>query len=152
MDENIESLFKARMTIFEMLSDRGYTFEKYEMDNNIDQFYFVYKNLTNMFGLTIQAYKSNGNIILIFFPLEMKLRVNSIRSMLDKTKYVGAKHIIIVYPGVVTTFTKQHLNTYYNTALRVEQFCVKALQFNVTKHRLVPPHSVLSKEEQQKID
>jgi len=130
MDPNV------RVTLHEMLKDRGYDRVEHEDD------------------VSIVAKKTNhdNRSVMVYFIYEPKVsvkRVKNIKEMIDndETKY---ECLILVYKTAITTFAKQFITTDVND-LFVQAFSERELSFNVTKHHLVPKHEVLTPEEKRNV-
>ena len=163
--------WRARVTLIQMLNDRKYDIiqnpwdPRHDTDNKIinPEFKKLWYEKTNFFSLSIKAFKREGfpraPKIIIFFPDENKLKINLLREMVAKTKEEKCWHIIIVYKQCITAFAKNQLMVLKDTIsdeekkkntgknLRVEQFSIADLKYNVSHHKLVPPHRILSRTE-----
>ena len=151
MDENIHRLYKARVTMRTMMRARNYTPMQEPWDQSQEGFLNMYTSMSNYTALTVRAWK-NEALLLAFFPLDPKLRVTVVRDVCDYAKECNCNHYIIVYAKAITAFTKSHIANYRaDNGVRIETFAIDALQYNVTQHKLVPPHRVLGAEEQQQV-
>ena len=112
----------AYNTVLEMLCDRGY---------NVDS---LSRNYTSHISLPD---------IIVYFKDSPKLGVSQVKDIVQDAR--GNKNVIIIHNGTCTSFAKQVIET--TDTLRVETFTVDELSFNVTKHKLVPKHRMLSNEE-----
>lgn len=116
-----DSFEKGKNTVIEMLTDREYKNIKVE-GNTI-----IVKNPDNC----------EDNLI-VFFSEEIKLNINHIKDfnkMIKENKYSKA---ILVYPSTITPSAKNLLKT--NKEIEIELFELLELQYNRTRHRLVPKH------------
>jgi DNA-directed RNA polymerase I, II, and III subunit RPABC1 len=116
----------AISTITEMILQRGYKVIS-EEDGNII------------------AETEIGEQMLVFTKPVIKFNVDRIKehiSVLDKMKM---KHCVVVYIDSITPPTKKLVKN--SVDMKIEIFTQKELQYNITKHRLVPKHERLSEEE-----
>lgn len=124
----------VRVTLHEMLKDRGY-------DN------IVHEN-----DVSIVATKHDNRSVMVYFIYEPKVsvkRVKSIKEAIDNDENTY-ECLILVYKTAITTFAKQFITTDVND-LFVQAFSERELSFNVTKHHLVPKHQVLTTEEKRNV-
>ncbi len=155
--EEIHNVWLARTTVKEMMDDRDYNVEAYDWDGDFGSFKRVFLTGANFFALTMKASKKEGFLrappLLIFWPLEDKLRVNYIRDMVAEAEKLKCNHMMIVYLKSITAFAQGQLSQIKaeKKGLRIEQFSVEELQHNITRHVRVPPHRLLSKNEKADI-
>lgn len=107
-----------------MLEQRGYTVE--QKDGLI-------------FG------KSIIDNIVIFHSDNGKLTVARILEFISQMKDLNINHCIIVQTEPATHVAKKVIEEIEN--IKIELFEEKTLRYNITKHRLVPKHTALSKAE-----
>ncbi len=115
--------------ILEMLSQRGYT--------NIEE---------NRERQEILASSSNGTVC-VFLTVITKLNVAEIQNRISDLQDRDIHHGIIIYSGTPTPTVKNVVSRSSAIGITIELFHSDDLQFNITKHRLVPKHVLLSKEE-----
>jgi len=120
---------KVRKIIKEMFSQRGYTDIKKE--NNKD----------------ISALKNTGEKIYAFTNILKKLNVSEIRKCISEIQKIKVNHAILVFEGIPTSAVKNVISNIPQININIELFQADDLQFNITKHVLVPVHQVLTKEE-----
>lgn len=122
---------QALETVKEMLIDRGYTLEE---DSKED---FIVKGRTSK------------HTIICFICKEEKLSIQGIKefvSLMNKENYTKC---IIVYRDSYTSSAKKSLDIMeYN----IELFSINELQFNITKHILVPKHEKVPKKEKEELE
>ena len=123
-----ERELNIRKTIFEMFQQRGYTDIQKDDDN-------------------ITAFKPDGKGIYAFCSIVDKLNVNEINGRIDILQKQEIAHGIIIYEGTPTSVVKSIIANMPDIDMNIELFSADDLQFNITKHYLVPQHIRLSKEE-----
>ena len=118
-------------TIQEMLKQRGYTVNKQSCGGN-----------TLLLGD-----KDNDDGIVAFCNSEGKIGVSCIKEKIGILQSLGRTRCILVYAGTVTSMAEQMSG--HIPGVSVELFSEAELQYNITKHRLVPLHERLTPEEQK---
>lgn len=156
--EEIRRAFKIRKTILEMLYDRGYDVEQVEIDTRLEDFkaqFCTGTNTVNREQMHISKAKRDNpaDRILVFFPEEPKVGSTPLKAIRDQMKKEGVFHSILVAREGLTAFTKQGVvrMAAESTPRIVEVFCDKELLINITKHKLVPKHIVLTKQEKAQL-
>ena len=113
-------------TLKEMLNDRGHTVENFESLNELNIF---------------------PDALVIYIDSE-KLGVQHVKTIEGHMKDYPKNTSILVYKNSITSFAKNALDALEN---KIEIFCFKQLTYNVTQHKLVPKHILLSKDEKQSV-
>lgn len=83
-----------------------------------------------------KSYDNSDNVI-VFFPVENKVNIDTIKEILYKMEQIQIKNCIIVYKESITSSAKKALDV---LELNIEMFHLEQLQYNITKHSLVPKH------------
>lgn len=113
----------ARQTLLEMLRDRKFNLECINDD------------------ITIVEDK-----LIVYFCKENKLGISAakrIEALLDEYTLT---HIICVYNNSVTSHAKKEIETGFGKSnVFIELFLIDDLQFNITKHSMVPKHILMDK-------
>lgn len=122
MEPNIQKTCK------EMLQQRGYTIQKDDDDIIIG--------------------KKNTSEIVVFYNSCAKFNVERVQEYISLMKNISINHAIVVYVDSVTPVAKKVIEELQD--ITIELFEVKMLRYNITKHRLVPKHTALSKAESMK--
>lgn len=92
--------------------------------------------------------KDDGDIVILFSE-ELKIGLDYIKNCII-TIFANYTHCIIVYPGVVTSFAKNH--TAFVKDIEIELFHTRELMLNITQHILVPmKHRLLDMKERKNI-
>ena len=115
-----------RQTCVEMLEQRGFTIQEEDEEMIIGIREFDYD-------------------VVVFFDLSQKLDTNKIKVVISKMKDLEFKNCIIVYKESVTSPARKVIDELQE--YKIEIFKETELRYNITKHRLVPKHSALSKAE-----
>lgn len=115
-------------TILQMFNQRGYT-DISEEEN------------------CIIATKPNGAKIYAFPSIVEKLNVSVIHNYIAILQKAEINHGIIVFEGIPTPAVKNVVSNTPDLDINIELFQADDLQFNITEHKLVPTHILLSKNE-----
>jgi DNA-directed RNA polymerase I, II, and III subunit RPABC1 len=143
MDE-ITKLFKARITLLEMMRDRGVEYPSSLNIEKIEQFRIEYYSRNIDILLTHQ-----GQRIFIKFLINSKVKPNQIKDIIEnlKTEYLEKdtdKLILVLKPKPNSTILKIIKEKEYRF---VEIFWLNNVIFNITKHILVPKHIKMTEDE-----
>lgn len=143
-----DSLWKAVLTVKEMLIDRGFTIPlvydqikqdniaKYVKENEIG--IIAHRTLTHPSLLKEECY--------VFFDTEEpKLGIKKWREYIDKMNENAVARAIIVTEHGITPKVAKELSTLEKKSVHV--FDKKSLYHNITRHAAVPKHRVLNEEE-----
>jgi len=116
---------RAIQTVKDMIFQRGYK----NMEENED--YIIGDNRVDK--------------IVFFTQPVSKFNVEQSKIFIKRLKNIGINHGIVIYTDNVTSTARKALIT--SLEYKIELFTLTELQFNLTKHRLVPEHIRLSKTE-----
>ena len=86
--------------------------------------------------------------LFVFLPDDDKVGVKTIKQYCEMMKEASVSHAILVVKQGVTPFAKTALQEMASTYL-IEHFRDAELLVDVTEHRLVPAHALLSPEDRQ---
>ena len=76
--------------------------------------------------------------IIVFTNPVSKFNVDSVKEYIKISSGFGINHCIIVYTDSVTSMAKKLIEN--SVDIKIELFMSTELQFNITRHRLVPTH------------
>lgn len=119
----------ALQTCLEMFQQRGYNIIDHDEDR-------------------INAIKQDGQSICAFMADTPKFNVTRVQEYIAFMNELGTNHGLIVYKDNVTPMAKNIVEN--SQDIIIELFTEEELQYNITKHRLVPKHERLSPEEASK--
>jgi DNA-directed RNA polymerase I, II, and III subunit RPABC1 len=117
---------QAHQTCIEMFQQRGYTVLDFDETK-------------------ITAVKSDGTHVSAFMAETPKFNVDRVQEYIALMNRLGVNHSIIVYKDSATPMAKKIVNS--SIEMNIELFTEEELQYNITKHRLVPLHECLSQKE-----
>jgi DNA-directed RNA polymerase I, II, and III subunit RPABC1 len=143
MSSESERFKKAYEILIEMITDRGYIIDTiYHIDDNEDE------NKTEK-PYAIKAHNLSNEGLLCFITNDDKLNIQGIKDKISILNKENATRCIIVYKSSITSSAKKSLDT---VNYRFELFALHELQFNVTKHRLVPRHEHVTHSEKEELN
>jgi DNA-directed RNA polymerase I, II, and III subunit RPABC1 len=113
----------AQKVCKELLSQRSWTIDAFDQ--------------TSISGKTCDS-----ESFVVYFLDEPKLNIANVKDCIKTLEEGDIKHCIIVYKNNITSSAKRVIGNFIDTSF--ELFTVTELQFNITKHYLVPLHIKLS--------
>jgi DNA-directed RNA polymerase I, II, and III subunit RPABC1 len=134
MNPNNQLLYNSVGTILEMLYDRGYDMSGINKDD-------IYTSLTNKNNHTISIITGEKVIDVIYY-LPFKFKLAEARAVININPKADLT-IIVLNDKLSANNTKSVLELGKN----INIFEIKELQFNITKHILVPKHEIIREEE-----
>ena len=143
--EDSADFLKAFQTVLQMAQDRGYIVPSELFNETLDTFRTRYHNKNCDIVL---KKKQPSRILYVKFIYSRKVKPNTIRELAEniQTEHLG-KHSELIF------VLKQKPN---NSILKIKKepqfqmcefFWLDILQFNITKHKLVPQHQKISPKE-----
>lgn len=93
--------------------------------------------------------RKGNDVILCFVSNEDKLNIQGIKDRISVMNREGSTRCVIVYRSSVTSSAKKSLET---LEYDFELFSMNELQLNITKHRLVPRHTIVTDSEKEELD
>ena len=136
------SFFKARQTILEMLSDRGYTIPE-NLHISYDEFNIQYEN-NNMY---IYLEDQDKKFYIYFHTLVKNFSKKDFVSIMNKLNKQYDDHLHVIF--VTRDKLNQTLQKEIAKLDNCESFILKSLVFNITKHNLIPQMRLMNKDEIQ---
>jgi len=83
--------------------------------------------------------------VIVFFNLSPKVNNDRIQEYITKMRNSDFNHAIVLYNDSVTPMAQKVVDEL--EGIRIELFQMKSLRYNITKHRLVPKHTLLTRAE-----
>ena len=147
IDEQTREMFVAQGNIITMLTRRGYTVPHEDWHDDYATFVEVWSLKASHVAFTLVGVRDD-DVVIVFFPFEEKLRIQSIREIIALFKEKRYHHLIIVYSGSVTSFAKQQLSIIRSkksdNPVRIETFNIRSFQYDLFAHQYVPEQAVLN--------
>lgn len=139
----MKELCLTRNTVIEMVLERGYTTSNKIMD--YATFITEYPSVaSNPSVLNFICMKDQP--LAVHFTTEDKLSKKSLEGLSTDYSAQGITDVILITTTKLNPACKVLLKT---IKLNVEHFLVDELQFNVTKHNIVPKHKLMTIDEQK---
>lgn len=135
----MDKVIKSFSTIIEMLHDRGMNFTAYE-PKQIETFIISQMNKP---GFEIIL----GNNIRIVYYLAIKFRWSELKKLFENETNSYNLTLLVIRDKISQNNMKQ-LNA---LNIQFQVFLLKELQFNISKHKLVPKHELIKDPEEIKI-
>ena len=155
----INKLFTSRSIIINMIKQRGYDTSKYEN--------FSIKEIDSMLGGTptkissdvnpLDIYLENkNNKIMVKFIVNQKLRINNLTNLVEDiiTTQLSENDtlIIITQDKITNEIFDEFLETIFQKHnIFIQLFWIETLMVDITQHKLVPNHSIISNEEKEQL-
>ena len=143
-------LFRIRRTLLKMLKKRSYVVDAAQLAMTPRGFVDQFGDQPKRNDLTILAEHETDaeDQLFVFLPDDDKVGVKTIKQYCEMMKEASVSHAILVVKQGVTPFAKTALQEMASTCL-IEHFRDAELLVDVTEHRLVPAHALLSPEDRQ---
>ena len=143
-------LFRIRRTLLKMLKKRSYVVDAAQLAMTPPGFVDQFGDQPKRNDLTILAEHETDaeDQLFVFLPDDDKVGVKTIKQYCEMMKEASVSHAILVVKQDVTPFAKTALQEMASTYL-IEHFRDAELLVDVTEHRLVPAHALLSPEDRQ---
>ena len=86
-----------------------------------------------------------GEQVVVFKQPVIKFNVDRVKEYISILYKMKMSHCIVIYTDSVTSMTKKLIDN--SVDIKIELFTQEELQYNITKHSLVPPHIRLPPDE-----
>lgn len=131
-------------TIKEMLIDREIDEKELEPLNDISDERLEEIVSSNVFKIDLD------NNMVIYFDLSQKFKWGTLKSQMESDfgDDVDNKHFIIVIKSAINSSDLKKLNIQNGITYSIEWFSMQELQFNISRHELVPKHTLIKNEEE----
>ncbi|CAM9277356.1 unnamed protein product [Ectocarpus fasciculatus] len=146
-------LYRIRKTCLKMLSKRGYIVPDEHILMTAEEFQTRFGDSPSREDLSILVEKTDDSSdqLFVFFPTDEKVGVKPIKTYCQRMKEQNVMRAIIVVKVNLTPFAKSAIKELSQRAYRVEYFRDAELLIDITEHRLVPEHVVLSPMEKHEL-
>jgi len=153
LSSDVSRVYRVRKTCFKMLSKRGYIVADENLEQTTDSFRNTFGDSPSRESLTILLEKADDNTdqIFVFFPEDDKVGVKPIKTYCERMKAENVFKAIIVVKTNLTAFAKQAIREVSQRGYRIEYFRDAELLVDITEHRLVPTHAVLTDTQKQEL-
>lgn len=146
-------MYRVRKTCYKMLNKRGYIVPEAELSMTTDDFRNKFGDSPSRETLTILVEKTDDSTeqLFVFFPEEDKVGVKPIKTYCERMKSEQVLKAIIVVKVNLTPFAKQAIREMSLRGYKVEYFRDAELLVDITEHKLVPEHVLLSPQQKQEL-
>jgi len=153
LNAEASKLFRVRKTCLKMMQKRGYIVDNDDVNMTTDNFRDTFGSDPSRTSLNLIFEKSDdpADQMMIFFPSDEKVGVKPIKDYCSRMKDEGVLRSIIVVRGNLTPFAKQAIKEMSTHGYRMEYFKDAELLVDITEHKLVPEHVVLTPLQKQEL-
>ena len=153
LSEEASKLFRVRKTCLKMLFKRGYIVDDSEINITTEDFKLKFGDEPSRESLTILAEKTDDSAdqIFVFFPADEKVGVKQLKTYCSRMKEGNVFRGIVVVKDNLTPSAKQAVKEMTMHGYRMEYFRDPELLVDITEHKLVPEHVVLSPQQKQEL-
>lgn len=145
-------MYRVRKTCLRMLNTRGYIVDEDALNMNTEDFTHKFTENPSRDSLTILVEKTdNSDQLFVFFPEDDKVGVKPIKTYCKRMKDENVKNAIIVVKVNLTPFARAAVKEMSIRGYRVEYFRDSELLVDITQHKLVPEHIVLSNQQKTEL-
>lgn len=153
LDRETVRLWSVYKTVHQMVHDRGYVVSQSELDLSLSDFAATHAPSGTLLdrsalNFLVSHKDSQSDQLFVFFPEDLSVGVKPIRTFLEKMNEGGVFKCIVVYRGSLTPSAAKVMAAMAPKYV-MEQFSEGELVVNITEHKLVPQHVVLSEEEKK---
>ena len=147
---NFNKLVDARQTVIEMMRDRKYDTDEYFDENGNYKSEFNSEKMFNPQSLKLIIFNSlkNEKVQVLFY--EKKIGIDILKNIVNDMNDQNIKHTILIVRHKITSFAKKEIlnlsSKYY-----FEIFLENEMLYNITKHKIVPQHILLSDNEAKQV-
>lgn len=151
--DDAAKLWKVNRTIHELVKDRGFQVSDDEINMDLATFKSLYANSgdsvdRNQLNFFTNSRTNPNNQIFVFFSDEKSVGVKTMRKLLSILDEKKIERGIIIFPGTMTSSARKVILAMHNK-FKLEEFAEADLLVNITHHRLVPRHEVLTVDEKK---
>ena len=145
--------YRVRKTCLKMLTKRGYIVDEDDVAMTTEDFLEKFGPDPTRESLTILVEKADDptDQLFVFFPNDEKVGVKPIKEYCTRMKDENVLRAIIVVRGNLTPFAKQAIKEMTQHGYRMEYFKDAELLVDITEHKLVPEHVVLTPQQKQEL-
>lgn len=158
LDQDVTRLWRARKTLLEMLKDRGYAVLESSEDLHLSKAAFEEQfraHNYNRDAITMLRQKRDDptDQVYVFFPEEQRGKLIGIRPITERAERMerdGVSAAIFILQTGLTVYARNALDKLsVGSTSRIETFNENDLLVNITHHRLVPKHELMSEDEKK---
>jgi DNA-directed RNA polymerase I, II, and III subunit RPABC1 len=136
-----------------MLYKRGYIVDEGDIQMTTDDFRMKFGEDPSRESLTILVEKADdpSDQLFVFYPQDEKVGVKPLKTYCARMKEENVLRAVIVVKGNLTPFARQAVKEMAIHGYRMEYFRDAELLVDITEHKLVPEHVVLTQQQKQEL-
>lgn len=153
LSEEASKLFRVRKTCLKMLSKRGYVVDESDIHISADEFRSKFGEDPSRESLTILVERTDdpSDQLYVFFPQDDKVGVAPLKTYCSRMKEQSVFRGIVVVKENLTPSARQAVKEMTVHGYRMEYFRDAELLVDITEHRLVPEHTILTAQQKQEL-
>jgi DNA-directed RNA polymerases I, II, and III subunit RPABC1 len=153
LSADVTRLYRVRKTCFKLLAKRGYIISEDQTEQDTEGFREQFGDNPSRESMSILVEKQDDNAdqIFVFFPEDEKVGVKPIKTYCERMKAENVFKAIIVVKTALTAFAKQAIREVSQRGYRIEYFRDAELVIDITEHKLVPTHTVMTEQEKKEL-
>lgn len=153
LNPEASKMFRVRKTCLKMLSKRGYIVDDASLGMTTEDFKMRFGDMPAREALTILVEKADdpADQVFVFFPTDEKVGIKPIKTYLTRMVDEKVTRAIIVVKENLTPHAKSAVKEMAQRGYRVEYFRDAELLVDITEHKLVPEHVLLTNEEKKQL-
>lgn len=149
----VARLYRVHKTVLELLFDRGYLVPRDHLEMSIDDFRNKFERegrvVKGADGLQPSYIRKATDVVIVFFGQKNRPNTADVQGMIATMKHHSVpRGILIVKDGIIP---QAKTNLTIDPLHYIELFKESELLFNITRHKLVPKHVLLTTEEKQEL-
>ncbi len=146
-------LYRVLKTCYKLLRKRGYLVDDKNFNMTSEQFRAEYGAHVDRAAIQILTQKQNepDDKIYVFFWGVEKLSQANVSEYYKKMKETDISRAILVISAPMTSAAKNMLKKFASKGARIEIFYDKELLVDITEHKLVPTHVLLTQLEKEEL-
>mmetsp|Transcript_22129 Transcript_22129/g.66461 ORF Transcript_22129/g.66461 Transcript_22129/m.66461 type:complete len:224 (+) Transcript_22129:327-998(+) len=146
-------LWRVRRTLMQMCRDRGYDVPDAECTMSLEEFgarFGFGAGAGDVSGAsrgdlnTTLEHPETNDVLALFFPESKKVGIADVRTILENVKDEDVDGAIMVVRAGMTPTAKKSINEAQSSICKIEAFDEAELIVNITEHKLVPRHVLLT--------
>lgn len=146
-------MFRVRKTTLKILNKRGYIVDEDSLNMNSEDFRLRFGENPARESLTILVEKADDptDQLFVFFPTDDKVGVKPIKTYCQRMMDEKVTRAIIVVKINLTPFARTAVKEMAQRGYRIEYFRDAELLVDITEHKLVPEHILLTPAEKKEL-
>lgn len=153
--EELRHLWMCQKTIYQMMKDRGHIVSTADLEMTLDDFKKAYPSLVSTgskhaLSMLFQHSTQPGKQLFVFFPDNAYFKAKDIKLYISTLGKQNVHNGIIVCKETLKAHSLKALDE-SRKEYDLELFYMRELLFNVTRHKDVPQHTLLSDEEKKQV-